>query len=218
MGTGMDHRPPVALIIEAESFGQVVAARARCPRPPRAVRPSGSALRADPTAGTNREAGDDLAWHLPAPRDDDPSVLVGSSSSRARRSVVVSPEMQAYAWTFYIDSSPSWIADFSRNSDWVHSSFPAEVSALSRNGSQLLQGSGEIGSEVLEVLDPDAEPDEPVIDAACRPDLGGDAGVGHGRGVADQRFHAAQALGQAEQARPGKEAARPIPRLPVTGR
>ena len=57
----------------------------------------------------------------------------------------------------------------------------------------------EIVAQVLDIFDADAEPDQAVVDAARRPDLSRDACVGHRRRVADQRFDAAQALGQAEE-------------------
>ena len=61
------------------------------------------------------------------------------------------------------------------------------------------EGASQVLAEVFQFFDPDAEPDEPVIDAAGRADVGRDAGVRHRRRMADQRLDAAQALGQAEQ-------------------
>src|SRR3954451_17051563 len=70
------------------------------------------------------------------------------------------------------------------------------------------QGLLQVVAEVVEVFDADAEADEPVVDPAGLADLGRDAGVRHGGGMADQRLDAAEALGQAEQAGPREEPAR----------
>ena len=54
-------------------------------------------------------------------------------------------------------------------------------------------------AQVLDVFNPHAQPNQPVIDAASRSDVRRDAGVRHGGRVTDERFHAAETLSQAEQ-------------------
>src|SRR5215217_9309375 len=68
----------------------------------------------------------------------------------------------------------------------------------------------EVIFEVVAVLDADAEADEAVVDAPCLADLGRDAGVGHGGGVADERLDAPEALGQAEESGSGEQAGRGV--------
>src|SRR5437588_13063014 len=58
----------------------------------------------------------------------------------------------------------------------------------------------QVTAQVGDVFDADADADHAVIDAAGLTDFGGDRGVGHGGGVADQGFHAAKTLGEAEEA------------------
>ena len=67
------------------------------------------------------------------------------------------------------------------------------------HGLDLAQGLLQVVLQVAGVLDADAEPDQAVVDAAGDPNFGGDAGMRHGRRMADQRLDAAQALGQAEE-------------------
>ena len=57
----------------------------------------------------------------------------------------------------------------------------------------------QVGPEVIEILDTDAEPYQSVIDSARLANLRGNARVSHARGVPDQRFDATKALGKAEE-------------------
>src|SRR5207245_10629336 len=62
-----------------------------------------------------------------------------------------------------------------------------------------LQRLPQILLQIVRIFDADTEPDQAVIDAAGLANLGGDAGVGHGGRVADERLDAAHALGQTEK-------------------
>src|SRR5690606_34740799 len=66
---------------------------------------------------------------------------------------------------------------------------------------------GEVGDEVVDVLDADREADEAVGDAEGGAVLGGDAGVGHDGGVFDEGLDAAEALGEGEEVDAFEEAA-----------
>src|SRR5262249_48748087 len=60
--------------------------------------------------------------------------------------------------------------------------------------------------QILDVLDPDAQTHQAVIDAARHANLCGDAGVSHGRGMTDERFDSAQAFREAEELRARQKA------------
>src|SRR5579875_478413 len=60
--------------------------------------------------------------------------------------------------------------------------------------------------QIVGVFDADTETDQAVIDAAGAADVGGDAGMGHCRRMADQRFDTAETLSEAEQFRARQEA------------
>ena len=59
----------------------------------------------------------------------------------------------------------------------------------------------EVGPQVVDIFDAHAQPNQAVVDTAGRSDVGRDARVRHRRRMTDQRFHASQAFGQAEQPR-----------------
>src|SRR5579871_6562096 len=60
------------------------------------------------------------------------------------------------------------------------------------------EGLFEVVLKVRQVFDSDAEADDPIVDAPRLTNLRRDAGVGHGRGMADQRFDAAETFCEAE--------------------
>src|ERR1039458_4231720 len=65
-----------------------------------------------------------------------------------------------------------------------------------------VEGAGEIGDEVVEGLEPDAETDQITGDLVAGPRR---AGVGHLAGMLDQALDSPQALGQGEEARAGAD-------------
>src|SRR6185369_14632316 len=64
----------------------------------------------------------------------------------------------------------------------------------------------EVGSKIIDVFNADAQPNQAIIDSPRLTDVGRDAGVGHGSGMADERLHASQAFGEAEKPGPGQHA------------
>ncbi len=77
------------------------------------------------------------------------------------------------------------------------SSLRAASAAISTGPLQRLV---QVGEQVLEVLDPDGEPEQPVPEADPVPLVGGHRGVGHQPGVLGERFHRSEQLREREQA------------------
>ena len=70
------------------------------------------------------------------------------------------------------------------------------------------EGLGEVGDQVFDVLDADRDADEPRRDAEAIALRLGDRGVGHGRGMRDQRLDAAEALAERAEPHGAEEASR----------
>src|SRR5258705_12044679 len=77
--------------------------------------------------------------------------------------------------------------------------------------SGLVEGSAQVGDEILGGLDADRQPDERGIDLERRP---GDGEVGHDRRQLDERFDATERFGEGKQ--PGRLADRDGPLGRVT--
>src|SRR5262245_29431204 len=72
----------------------------------------------------------------------------------------------------------------------------------------------EVLTQVFHVLDPDAQSHQTLVNASGRTRFCRDARVSHRRWVADERFHAAEALRQAEQPRSAEHRAGSRPATP----
>src|SRR5262245_45721162 len=59
--------------------------------------------------------------------------------------------------------------------------------------------------QILPIFDADAESYQPVVNAPRLANLRGNTGMCHGRRVADERFDATEALGQAEKPGSGQQ-------------
>jgi hypothetical protein len=62
-----------------------------------------------------------------------------------------------------------------------------------------VNGLFEVGTQVVNILDAHAQPDQAIVDTASGPYIGRDARMRHGRRMTNQRLDSPQALGQTEQ-------------------
>src|SRR5262249_40783042 len=81
----------------------------------------------------------------------------------------------------------------------------------------LTQRRGEVGDEVVGILDADREPHQAIADAESRAHLGGHRAVGHQCGMLDQALDAAEAFGQREQPAAFEKAAGGVEAAPRLG-
>src|SRR5438445_11008811 len=81
----------------------------------------------------------------------------------------------------------------------------------------LTQRRGEVGDEVVGILDADREPHQAVADAESRAHLGRHRAVGHQRGMLDQALDAAEAFGQCKQPAAFEKAAGAVERALEVG-
>src|SRR3974390_1912148 len=72
----------------------------------------------------------------------------------------------------------------------------------------LAQSGSEVSDQIVRILDADRETDQGVGDTELLAHVGCDRGVRHQRGMLDQALHAAETLGQREQAAALQKAAR----------
>ena len=73
-----------------------------------------------------------------------------------------------------------------------------------------VEGLVEVGDEVVDVFEADREADEVVANSDAGAHIRRDAGVGHGGGMIDERFHAAERFGQSKDLHAAQQAVEPF--------